>query len=98
MYDAGRHVSLDPAVGDRKVDQDHVPEKITRENWMDEKYLGQKEWVGHASTVQGSGLRCSAYSGYLIFFHEEVQRLGPIGVLEEYIFSPKAVCLILKTG
>ena len=43
MYDAGRHVSLDPAVGDRKVDQDHVPEKITRENWMDGKYLGQKE-------------------------------------------------------
>jgi hypothetical protein len=33
----------------------------------------------------------SAYSGYLIFFHEEVARLGPVGVLEEYIFSPHAV-------
>jgi hypothetical protein len=43
IYDAGRHVSLDPGVGDRKVDHSHVPEKITRENWMDEKYLGQKE-------------------------------------------------------
>jgi len=33
----------------------------------------------------------SAYSGYLIFFHEEVARLGPVGVLEEYVFSPHAV-------
>jgi len=33
----------------------------------------------------------SAYSGYLVFFHEEVARLGPVGVLEEYIFSPHAV-------
>jgi hypothetical protein len=45
----------------------------------------------------GRDLSFSAYSGYLIFFHEEVQRLGPVGVLEEYIFSPKAVCLIVKT-
>jgi hypothetical protein len=33
----------------------------------------------------------SAYSGYLIFFHQEVARLGPVGVLEEYVFSPHAV-------
>ena len=38
-------------------------------------------------------LMSSAYSGYLIFFHEEVARLGPVGVLEEYIFSPHAVSL-----
>jgi hypothetical protein len=47
--------------------------------------------------VYGRDLWCSAYSGYLIFFHEEVQRLGPVGVLEEYIFSPQAVCLIVKS-
>jgi hypothetical protein len=39
----------------------------------------------------GDQLIHSAYSGYLIFFHEEVARLGPVGVLEEYIFSPHAV-------
>lgn len=42
-YDAGRHVSLDPGVGDRKVDPSHVPERITRENWTDGRCLGQKE-------------------------------------------------------
>jgi hypothetical protein len=42
-YDAGRHVSLDPGVGDRKVDQSHMPKRITRENWTDGRYLGQKE-------------------------------------------------------
>jgi hypothetical protein len=48
IYDAGRHVSLDPAGEDRKVDREHVPEKITRENWTDERYLGQKEYVPHS--------------------------------------------------
>jgi hypothetical protein len=43
LYDARRHVSLDPGIGDRKVDSSHVPEKITRENWTDERYLGRKE-------------------------------------------------------
>lgn len=33
----------------------------------------------------------SAYSAYLIFFHAEVARLGPVGVLEEYVFSSTAV-------
>lgn len=37
----------------------------------------------------------SAYSAYLIFFHDEVARLGPVGVLEEYVFSPHAVSFIL---
>jgi hypothetical protein len=45
IYDAERHVSLDPTAEDRKVDDEHVPEKVTRENWTDEKYLGQKEYV-----------------------------------------------------
>jgi len=35
----------------------------------------------------------SAYSRYLVFFHEEVERLGPLGAIEEYIFSPQAVCI-----
>jgi hypothetical protein len=48
LYDAGRHVSLDPAGEDRKVDREHVPEKITRENWTDARYLGQKEYVLHS--------------------------------------------------
>jgi len=33
----------------------------------------------------------SAYSRYLVFFHAEIERLGPLVVLEEYIFSPQAV-------
>ena len=33
----------------------------------------------------------SAYSRYLVFFHAEIERLGPFGTLEEYIFSPQAV-------
>jgi len=45
IYDAGRHVSLDPTAGDRKVNGTHVPDKITRENWTDDKYLGQREYV-----------------------------------------------------
>jgi hypothetical protein len=48
IYDAGRHFSLDPSAEDRDVDGEHVPEKITRENWTDERYLGQKEYARHS--------------------------------------------------
>lgn len=44
-FDAGRHVSLDPSAGDRRVQKEHVPDQITRDNWTDERYLGQKEYV-----------------------------------------------------
>ncbi|KAL0250754.1 hypothetical protein I308_102970 [Cryptococcus tetragattii IND107] len=30
------------------------------------------------------------YGPYLVFFHDEIARLGPQGVLKEYIFSPQA--------
>lgn len=49
IFDAGRHVSLDPSAEDRKVDAEHVPERITTENWTDERYLGQKEYVSKSS-------------------------------------------------
>jgi len=51
IYDAGRHVSLDPGAEDRDVDEQHVPEKITRENWTSERYLGQKEYVPYYPSV-----------------------------------------------
>ena len=33
----------------------------------------------------------SAYSRYIVFFHQEIDRLGPMGAIEEYVFSPQAV-------
>jgi hypothetical protein len=34
---------------------------------------------------------CSAYAAYLVFFHGELERLGPMGALNEYIFAPTSV-------
>ncbi|EIW70851.1 hypothetical protein TREMEDRAFT_28974 [Tremella mesenterica DSM 1558] len=73
-HDRSHLVSLDPSGKDRHENLKKVPEKITRENWDDPKYLGVK----------------ACYSRYLVFFHEEIDRLGPIGALEEYILSPQA--------
>lgn len=33
----------------------------------------------------------SAYARYLVFFHSEIGRLGPLGAVKEYVFSPEAV-------
>lgn len=43
VHDAKHSVALDPNEGDRKVVREHVPDRITRENWTDKRYLGQKE-------------------------------------------------------
>lgn len=46
----------------------------------------RRYWTGLRASAD-----CSAYSRYLVFFHEEITRLGPLGAVDEYVFSPQAV-------
>ncbi|KAK8864191.1 hypothetical protein IAR55_001437 [Kwoniella newhampshirensis] len=75
IHDRDHLVSLDPRGADRKdVDASKVPAKIDRDNWGDRKYIG---WKGN-------------YSRYLVFFHEEIDRLGSLATVEKYVFSAEA--------
>lgn len=73
-HDARHMVSLDPAAGDHPVDLSRVPDQITADNWDEPRYLAYP----------------GCYSRYLAFFHREIDRLGPLGALETYVFSPGA--------
>ncbi|OCF42806.1 hypothetical protein I317_03408 [Kwoniella heveanensis CBS 569] len=74
-HDRPHLVSLDPADKGRKdIDVKDVPEKIDASNWGDRRYIG----------VKGN------YSRYLVFFHKELAKLGPLETLNRYVFSPQA--------
>ncbi|WVF71677.1 hypothetical protein IAT40_006485 [Kwoniella sp. CBS 6097] len=74
-HDRPHLVSLDPGDKERKdVDVKDVPDKIDASNWGDRRYVG----------VKGN------YSRYLVFFHKELARLGPLETLNKYVFSPEA--------
>ncbi|AFR92180.2 hypothetical protein CNAG_07308 [Cryptococcus neoformans var. grubii H99] len=47
------------------------------------KRINREDWGNHLGNK-------GCYAPYLVFFHDEIARLGPQGVLEEYIFSPQA--------
>ncbi|WVQ99214.1 hypothetical protein IAU59_006346 [Kwoniella sp. CBS 9459] len=74
-HDRPHLVSLDPAdKGRNDVNVKDVPDKIDSSNWGDRRYVG----------VKGN------YSRYLVFFHKELARLGPLETLNRYVFSPQA--------
>ncbi|KAK4687208.1 hypothetical protein P7C73_g2910, partial [Tremellales sp. Uapishka_1] len=64
--------SIDPR--ERGVGEEKVPPAITRENWSDPRWLGQKE----------------AFLPYLTFFHAEIERLGSLETVKQYLFSVEA--------
>ncbi|WVR07242.1 hypothetical protein IAU60_004283 [Kwoniella sp. DSM 27419] len=74
-HDRQHLVSLDPADENRDdVKIEDVPDKIDASNWGDRRFIG----------IKGN------YARYLTFFHAEVDRLGPLETLTQYVFSPSA--------
>ncbi|TXT04840.1 hypothetical protein VHUM_03923 [Vanrija humicola] len=75
--DRGPLVPLDPAAEPDRDGKDAVaslPHAITAANWASKTTLGVKP----------------AYALYLTFFHSEVARLGPEGVVAQYLLSPES--------